>query len=60
MKKLFKKPVMDVLYFDEEDTVLCSTNAILSSSETDSNTEIASEGLDTSVFTVEKASAIFD
>lgn len=62
MKKLFEKPVMDVLFFDEGDVITVSGNGdgdgIIQSLDLYSNTEIAADGLDASVVTVEKASSL--
>lgn len=59
MKKLFEKPVMDVLFFDEEDIISVSSLSE-TSSDVETNAERAAEGLNTSIVTVEKASSIID
>ena len=56
MKKLFEKPVMDVLFFDEEDIISVSGEG--NSVDNGSNAEIAAEDFNTSVVTVERASSI--
>lgn len=58
MKKLFEKPVMDVLFFDEEDIISVSNGFRETSSDAVSNAERAADGLNTSVITVERASSI--
>ena len=63
MKKLFEKPVMDVLFFDEEDITAVDSgvgNTKNSAFDLGSNAEIAADGLNNSVITVEKASSIID
>ncbi|MDO5398679.1 MAG: hypothetical protein Q4G33_12200 [bacterium] len=62
MKKLFEKPVIDVLFFDEEDIVTDSGNGnrSMTSLYGGSNAERAGEGIGNSVLTVERASELFD